>query len=166
MSEIRKGRWTARRDEPYVVFLIGMRVNKLWKVGAWLPIMFAMPRMLRELSAKPELGLLGGQAWFGRTILMVQYWSSFEALEAYAKSRDNSHLAAWTAFNRAIGSNGDVGVYHETYRVAPGACENIYVNMPATLFGAVGELVEAKGAYTGARGRMGKREEAPAPAPV
>lgn len=158
MTEIRNGRWTARREEPFVVFLIGMRFNRLWKAHRWLPPFLAMPRMIAELSKKPELGFLGGNVWFGRTILMAQYWNSFEALEAYAKARDSEHLPAWAAFNRAVGSNGDVGVYHETYRVAAGAYENIYVNMPRILFAGVGEAVECAGARGSARGRMAAAE--------
>ena len=30
MSAIKPGRFTARPDEPFVVFLIGMRFNRLW----------------------------------------------------------------------------------------------------------------------------------------
>ena len=154
MADIRAGRWTARRDEPFVVFLIGMRFNKPWKVHKWAPVFLAMPRMLAELARKPELGYLGGDAWFGRTTLLVQYWRSFEHLEAYAKARDAAHLPAWTAFNRAVGASGDVGVFHETYRVAPGGYEGVYVNTPPMLLGAVGDLVPAQGGYASARGRM------------
>ena len=154
MTQIFRGRWTARLDEPYVVFVIGMRINAPWKAHRWLPVLSAMPRMIAELSKRPELGYLGGSTWFGRTIVMVQYWRSFEALEAYAKSRDGEHLPAWTAFNRAIGSSGDIGVYHETYRVAPGSYENIYVNMPRTLFGAIAPLTLAKASLSTARGRI------------
>ena len=42
-------------------------------------------------------------------------------------------MPAWAAFNRAVASNGDVGIWHETYRVRPGDYECIYNNMP--LFG-------------------------------
>ena len=48
---------------------------------------------------------------------MLQYWRSFEALERYAKNRSAQHLPEWAAFNRAVGSGGDVGIWHETYRV-------------------------------------------------
>ena len=37
------------------------------------------------------------------------------------------------AFNRAIGKDGTVGVWHETYLIEPGKYETIYANMP--LFG-------------------------------
>jgi hypothetical protein len=154
MAEIHAGRWTARSDEPFVVFLIGIRLNRLWKVHKWGPVFVAMPRMIAELQRQPELGFLGADTWFGRTTLMVQYWRSFEHLEAYAKARDHAHLPAWAAFNRAVGGNGDVGVFHETYRVAPGETENVYVNMPALMFASVGKLVQATGGYQGARARM------------
>jgi len=90
MPEIRSGRWTARYDAPFVVFLIGMRFNKLWKVHRWAPVMMAMPRMLDELRRQPELGLLGVDAWLGRTLLMVQYWRSFhETFEVAAGGHEN-----------------------------------------------------------------------------
>ncbi|HET7540274.1 MAG TPA: DUF4188 domain-containing protein [Polyangiaceae bacterium] len=117
--------------EPVVVFLIGMRVNRWWKVRQWLRTALAMPRMLRELAQHPELGMLGGESWFGRTTILVSYWKSADHLFAYAKQRDADHLPAWRAFNKHIGTNGDVGIWHETYAVQPGACESIYVNMPA-----------------------------------
>jgi len=164
MPEIRSGRWTARYDAPFVVFLIGMRINKLWKVHKWAPAAMAMPRMLAELQRQPELGLLGVDMWFGRTILVAQYWRSFEHLEAYAKARDHAHLPAWRAFNRAVGGGGDVGIFHETFEVAPGGHENVYVNMPAILFGRVGTLVEAKGGYEGARSRLAAKAPAGAAA--
>jgi hypothetical protein len=156
MPAVLNGRWTARLDEPHVVFIIGMRINKPWKVHRWGPVAAAMPRMLKELAQKPELGFLGGRTWFARTIVVIQYWRSFDALEAYAKSRDSAHLPAWAAFNKAVGSNGDVGIFHETYAIDPGAYETFYANMPPTLFGQVGRLVEAKGALNSARQRLAR----------
>ena len=144
MAELLKGRWTARFDGSFVPFLIGMRTNKPWKIHSWDPVAAAMPRMIGALAAKPELGFLGADTWFARTILMVQYWRSFEALEAYAHMRDKAHLPAWAAFYRAVGANGDVGIFHETYRVEPGGHENVYANMPPILVGRISDLVEAK----------------------
>ena len=124
-------RLTSATEEPLVVFLIGMRVNRWWKVRQWLRTALAMPRMLRELGQHPELGMLGGEAWFGRTTILVSYWKSAEHLFAYAKQRNAEHLPAWRAFNKQIGTNGDVGIWHETYVVQAGAHESVYVNMPA-----------------------------------
>jgi len=141
--------------EPLVVFLIGMRVNRWWKVRQWLRTALAMPRMLRELGQHPELGLLGGEAWFGRTTILVSYWKSVDHLFAYAKLRNAEHLPAWRAFNQQIGSNGDVGIWHETYIVQPSAHESVYVNMPPFGLGKVSGLRSASH-----RLDFGKRSEA------
>ena len=116
-----------------MIFLIGMRINRLWKIHKWLPVALAMPRMLRELFSDRSSGFLGAHSWFGRTTIMLQYWRSFDHLERYAKDKSRQHFPAWAAFNRAVGSGGDVGIWHETYRIRPGDYECIYNNMP--LFG-------------------------------
>jgi hypothetical protein len=142
MSHLINQRVTATVDAPeLVVFLIGARVNRWWKVGSWLPVVRAMPKMIAELVAKPELGLLGYEQAVGRTSIMVQYWKSARHLVDYAKARDSAHLPAWREFNRRVGSNGDVGIWHETYIVKRGNYENIYHNMPAFGLGRVGTLV-------------------------
>lgn len=152
---IHTNRLTAELDGEFVVFLIGMRINKPWKIHRWLPVVLAMPRMLRELTLMPESGLLSREMWFGRTIIVVQYWRSVDQLMAYAAARDAQHLPAWRSFNRAIGINGDVGIWHETYVVRPGTYENIYVNMPTFGLGKAGSLIEAKEGRQSARHRMG-----------
>ena len=139
----------------FVVFLIGMRVNRWWKIHKWLPVVLAMPRMLRELSEHPELGFLGAEQWLGRTSVMVQYWRSTEQLLAYAKSKTGAHLPAWKAWNRAVGTRGDVGIWHETYRSRPGDYESIYVNMPAFGLAKASLAREAEGARASASGRLG-----------
>ena len=144
---IRKERLTAEMPGDFVVFLIGMRVNRWWRVDKWLPVVFAMGRMLRELNSNRDLGFLGASQWLGRTTIMVSYFE-------YAKNRTASHLPAWRAFNQAVGTSGTVGIWHETYRVAPGDYESVYVNMPAFGLGEVGELVPAVGARQMGQERM------------
>jgi hypothetical protein len=95
-----------------------------------------------------------GESWFGRTTIMVQYWRSMDALMAYAKNREAAHLPAWQSFNKLVGTSGDVGIWHETYRVRPGDYESVYVNMMPFGLGKAGRLVEAKGRREGARGRL------------
>ncbi|HEX9969155.1 MAG TPA: DUF4188 domain-containing protein, partial [Acidimicrobiales bacterium] len=97
---VHKGRFTAKHDEDFVVFLIGMRFNKPWKVWRWLPVATAMPPMLKELEQHPELGCLGFRQWVGRTTILVQYWRSFDDLDAFARSDELPHLRAWRRFNR------------------------------------------------------------------
>jgi hypothetical protein len=36
MSKVFPGRYTAEIDKPFIVFLIGMRVNRLFAVRKWL----------------------------------------------------------------------------------------------------------------------------------
>ena len=151
---IQRERLTATFEGSFVVFLIGMRMNRPWKLHRWLSITRAMPRMLTELEAHPELGMLGGEMWFGRTTILVQYWRSMEQLFAYATNREAEHLPAWRHFNRAVADTGDVGVWHETYAVSPGTYENIYVNMPPFGLGKVGALVPASGTLSAAHGRV------------
>lgn len=151
---IHAGRRTATLEGDFVVFLIGMRVNKLTHVHKWMPVGAAMPRMLKELAQQPELGFLHGESWFGRTSIMLQYWRTVDQLLAYAKGKDNHHLPAWQAFNKAVGSDGTVGVWHETYHVRAGTYENIYVNMPAFGLSAVGNVVSATGGLQSAAARM------------
>ena len=52
MADVIRDRMTAVRDEGVVVFLIGMRINRWWKIHRWLPVMIAMPRMMKELSLR------------------------------------------------------------------------------------------------------------------
>ncbi len=151
-----KDRMCAEVDGEAVVFLIGMRFNKPWKIHKWLPVFFAMPKMLRELEQKPELGLLGRHLWFGRTTIILQYWRSVEDLNAYAKSRDSAHLPAWAAFNRAVGKSGDVGVWHETYRIRAGDYETVYANMPLFGLAKATKAVPASGKRESAAGRMNR----------
>ncbi len=167
MPRVIQQRMAAAIEGDFVVFLIGMRVNRLWKVHKWLPVFRAMPRMLRDLSLRPDSGLLGFRFHHGlRNHLVVQYWRSFEHLERYARDPDKDHLPAWVGFNRAVGSNGDVGIWHETYRVAVGQYEAIYHNMPAYGLGAASRLVPAAGRYATAAGRLGLREQDVAPVDV
>ena len=139
----RNERLAATLDGTFVVFMIGMRINQFWKVSKWWPVASAMPRMVKELSQQPDSGFLHAEAWFGRTTIMVQYWRSLEQLLAYAHNKESAHLPAWRAFNQAVGTNGTVGIWHETYVASRGTYENIYVNMPAFGLGKVGSVYPA-----------------------
>jgi len=151
-------RMTAEIEGDFVVFLIGMKVTRLWKIQKWWPVFRAMRPMIKELSERPESGFLG--CTFGFPVI-VQYWRSFDHLEAYARSHDNLHWPAWVAFNKRSGqSRGDVGIWHETYKVAAGQYEAVYSGMPPFGLGKVGELVPTSGRRETARGRIGAVDEA------
>ncbi len=146
MAEIIAERVCAEVEGEIAVFLIGMRINRLWKVWKWLPVMRAMPRMLAELAADPALGLLGARGQFGlRNFSSIQYWKSAAHLQAFARAADKTHMPAWQAFQRSVGTNGDIGIWHETYIVPPGKLETIYLNMPRFGLGLAGTLFPARG---------------------
>lgn len=150
-------RTAAHPGEGTVLFVVGMRVNKLWAIHKWLPVTMAMPRMLIELMRNRELGMIGTPRTFvsGRIVMVQQYWSSYPALEDYAKSPQHSHLPAWRAFNKRARGNAAVGIFHETYVVHAGQHENIYVNLPAPiLMGAAVGVAPIGGTQESSRQRM------------
>src|SRR4051794_14171481 len=111
------GRFTGEIEGDFVVFLIGMRPNRLRRVRSWWPVFTAMPKMLKELERHPESGFLGARQGLLTTgPFIVQYWRSFEHLERYAREDGSEHLPAWRRFNQRVKSAaGDVGIWHETY---------------------------------------------------
>ena len=157
-------RMAAAIEGDFVVFLIGMRINHLHKPWQWLPVASAMGRMLPELMREPGLGLLHARSQFGlRNVSVIQYWRSFDHLHAYAHARDHAHRPAWAAFNRAVGSGGDVGIWHETYLVSAGQYESVYNNMPPWGLGQAGALVPATGGRASAKARLGHDDPSVAP---
>lgn len=95
MAKPIKARMTVTNEQELVVFLIGMRVNSVWKVRKWVPVAVAMTRMLKELKQHPEMGFLGAELTLTYpTTLMVQYWRSFEDLAVYAGNKNAFHLPA------------------------------------------------------------------------
>lgn len=149
-------RMTVEFEGDFVVFLIGMRINRFWKIHKWLPVAKAMPKMLKELSQNKESGFLGFQMSGGIPPVIIQYWKSFEHLEAYAKDREGLHYPAWKEFNLKVKSNGDVGIWHETFKVKSGEYECVYNNMPKFGFGKVGNLIPAVGRKESAAQRISK----------
>ena len=61
MAKTINERMTVEFNGDFVVFLIGMRINKIWKIHKWLPVASSMPKMLKELSMNPDSGFLGFQ---------------------------------------------------------------------------------------------------------
>lgn len=160
-------RMTSKIEGDFVVFLIGMRINKFWKIWQWAPIAASMPKMIIELMNQPELGLLHARTHFGlRNVMVVQYWRSFEHLHRYAIDADKLHLPAWKRFNQVVKSNGDVGIWHETFLVQAGAYEAVYNNMPRYGLANAGEFIPAAGRYKSAKGRLAKTDGADQPTDV
>jgi hypothetical protein len=148
---IHPGRWTAELEGDLVVFLIGARFHRPWKVRQWVPVARAMNAMQREIAEHPEVGCLHVENYGALRPVSVQYWRSFDHLERFARSPDWSHLEAWRSFNRLIRDSGELGIWHESYRVHAGDFEAMYGNMPVVGLAAAGRHVPLSRSSTAAR---------------
>ncbi len=167
MSTVFNGRYTAEMDGDFVVFNIGMRINRVTALRKWVPVARAMQPMLETLYRHPELGFLGGQTFlYWRGVALVQYWRSFADLEHFARDPAFTHLGAWKQFNQAVGGDGSVGIWHETYLVRAGQYESVYGNMPRFGLAAAAGHVPAVGARATARLRLTRQEPPPVTATI
>ena len=119
--------------------------------------------MLQELSRNPDSGFLGGEVLlYWRGVALLQYWRSFDDLEGFARDPDAAHLPAWRQFNRTIGTDGSVGIFHETFVVERGAFETMYGNMPLFGLAKATQLVPAVERRETARRRLRRGDNDPA----
>ncbi|MGY5766442.1 DUF4188 domain-containing protein [Brachybacterium sp. DNPG3] len=152
-----------------VVFHIGMTIRERHRPDLWLPVLTAMPAMLRELQinrSAVDRGELGPDDDLGflhaRTLIgaggpwVVQYWRDVEHLYAYSRLGTRAHLPAWKRFNEAARAHpGAVGIWHETYVVPADGVETLYGNGARVgLADAVG-TVSLSRRGTAARERLG-----------
>jgi hypothetical protein len=148
---------THAHDGSLAVFLIGLRINHPWRPDLWLPALRAMGPMVRELYAAKAAadrgegehpGFLGHRNLIGAGgPTLVQYWRSAEDVHAYAHDPARAHRPAWQAFyERGRKGAGAVGVWHETYAVAAGGHESLYLAMPPTGLAAATRPVALRGA--------------------
>ncbi len=49
MAKVIRQRMEAESEGDFVVFMIGIRINKPLRVRSWFPVLMAMPPMLKEL---------------------------------------------------------------------------------------------------------------------
>ena len=154
MAEIRRGRYTAEIDGDFVVLLIGPRINKPWRLLQVARDLGeprrGMKAMLDELVRHPEKGLLGYRMGFP---VIVQYWRSFEHLEAFARDVGDLHRPTWLDFYRRP-RDGRTGIWHETYLVRAGQYEAVYTDTPVAGLAAAGRAAPMA-EHSRARSRLG-----------
>lgn len=156
MTEFITERTTAELDGEFVVYRIGMRINSFWKLHHWLPVFRAMPRMLDELDAESERGLLAWDLKPGfRVHEVIQYWRSFEDLREYALDGDAEHAPAMRWANELLEQTDAVGIWHETYVISGGEYETVYENTPLIGLAKAGDLRPATDQRKTATGRLG-----------
>jgi len=155
---IKQGRYTANYPDDFIVVFIGFRINKVAKVREWLPVMRAAKSMTKNALQLPGKPLLNSQTVWSlddpRVIFLIQHWRSFEDLIAWANDKKLDHKPAMKAFFKRTGYNGNVGIWHEVYKVSAGQFETIYANMPEMSMAAAGVYTSLK-ASSKAADRMG-----------
>jgi hypothetical protein len=97
--------------------------------------------------------------------MLISYWRSFDCLENFARNPSDPHLGAWRRFNQSVGTDGSVGIWHETYLVAAGQYEAVYGNMPVFGLAAATRHVPALGNKETARRRLGGKNNPAVPTP-
>jgi hypothetical protein len=152
MAAIAGRRMTVEVDGDFVVFLIGARFDKLHVLRSLIDLggRRGMKHMLDYLVAHPDKGLLGYEMGLPT---IVQYWRSFDHLEAFARDKDDPHLDVWRRYWRRVGKSDRTGIWHETYLVKAGQYEAIYGNMPPHGLGKAGRLIPV-GESSAARARI------------
>lgn len=154
MAKPIQGRQAAEIDGDFVVFLIGARFDPLHPIRTFKDLggRRGMKHMLDHLSANPEKGLLAYEMGLPT---IVQYWRSFEHLEAFANDKDDPHAVAWRTYWKRVGSANRSGIWHETFLVRAGEYEAVYANCPPRGLAKAGRLVPIKGSSS-ARNRIKK----------
>jgi hypothetical protein len=86
---------------------------------------------------------------------VLQYWSSFDALDAW--SHRSPHSDWWRDALERMRKREDLGVYHETFLVPRAGVESIYLDCPPVGLSRFGVRGEAVGPSTTSRDRLGRR---------
>jgi len=144
---------TVEIDGDFVVFLIGARLQVRHPLRSFRDLggRRGMKHMLDHLVAHPDKGLLAYEMGIPT---IVQYWRSFEHLEAFARNQDDPHLEAWRTYWRRVGRSDRTGIWHETFLVRAGEYEAVYGNMAPHGLGKAGRLVPTSDSSR-ARSRIG-----------
>lgn len=153
-EKVRNGRFSVTNDDEIVLFLVGVRVNRIRMIRKWLPVVRAIRPLLREATAGEDPALLGYRVHRCgiREIVVVQYWRSVDELMAFADGA--VHRRSWTDFYRLATAGAAVGLWHETYAVPAGRYEAIYGIVPPLGLATVREKVPVGRRNEGARARL------------
>ncbi len=131
---------------------LGLQLRRLSGLPYARRLKRALDESVREASGQ---GLLLSEsfklAWnhFG----LLQYWRSFEELEAW--SRRPPHSEWWREAVERMRTKGDFGIYHETFLVPRERIESIYLNCVPAGLATFGSSGEPTGPNTTSRGRLG-----------
>ena len=128
---INNGKYTSKPEDPFVLFVFGMRINRSLFLWLWFPFVFVFYRMVKRLRKFKDSGMLNAHLiLMPRGVGVIQYWESFDKLEKFAKDKNDTHVPNNKRFKKFVGNSGIVGIWHETYLVDNDKFETMYYNMP------------------------------------
>ncbi|UJR19369.1 hypothetical protein I4U23_022498 [Adineta vaga] len=162
-KDIIRTTYSARCEGDFVVFLIGIRPNGANPfTKSFGDIGKAFQSMIAELESDSTLGYMGGDVYVGAnerksTLMYVQYWRSYEALQQWTHTKMGIHVKIVMEYMKSDRVEGVNGIWHETYKVRDGEYEAIYGNMPPIGLGLATQIVLETKTNNGA-GRMKRRE--------
>lgn len=133
----------AEMDGGFVVYINGMRLNRVRGLPKYLRAGLEAGKMFRELAKDPDSGFLGHLSAYmsPRSGAAIQYWRSLEDIRRFAGDPDDVHVPAWQWYNREVDPDGDVGFWAELYVVEDGNYETFYRNMRPVGLAEFGEFV-------------------------
>jgi hypothetical protein len=129
--QIYNGKYTSKPENPFVVFIFGMRINSILYFWLWLPFLFRLIRMVKRLRQYRDSGMMNAHIFLsGKGLGVMQYWESFDKLENFALDNNDMHMPNNKKYKKSVGKSGLVGIWHETYLVEQDKFETMYYNMP------------------------------------
>lgn len=156
--------YSARCTGDFVVFLIGIRPNSAFPLTkSFADVGKAFQDMIAELEADRTLGYMGGDAYVGAndrksTVMTVQYWRSYEALQKWTHTKMGVHVKTMLEYMKQDRIEGLNGIWHETYKIRDGEYESIYAHMPPIGLALATQAIDEPKANNGP-GRMARREQ-------
>ena len=158
-TQVKQGRFAGQLDGDFVVFLIGAMAHDPVGSPEATRLLMTMSDMLGELLSDPSKGLLAFSTYgtAANGAVLIQYWRSFDALEAYARDPGAKHAPVWREWNRlATDERSGTGIWHETFKVSAGQYEAVYQNMPVMGLQQAGRPITVSEARDSARARLEK----------
>lgn len=150
------GRHAADLEGDFVLFIIGLRLNQPWQLRRFAQVNWWTYTTVKQARARADLGLMHVNHGYLKGVgpFVLQFWRSWEQLEAYSHDKELLHVPSWAKYNREVRPGASVGVWHETYLVSDGAAEGVYVNMPQMMMGLAGGVRPVGSHNTSAASRM------------
>jgi Domain of unknown function (DUF4188) len=133
----------AEMDDGFVIYINGMRLNKLRALPHWLLANWKVAKMFRELEADPDSGFLGYTPIFLglRKGAAMQYWRSLEDLQRFATDPDGSHVPAWRWYNEKVDPDRGLGFWAQLYVIDADSFETFFRNVPSIGVGKFATMV-------------------------